>query len=290
MNNPSGILDMTGRTAVVTGANTGMGKETARALAGMGCEVVLACRSAARGESARDEIVASAGSPSVHTMPLDLSSMASVRAFANTFCTRFENLDILVNSAAASLRTREITEDGFERHWGTNVVGPHLLTRLLLPALQRSGRGRIVNVSTRAAGGLDLTDTQYEHRRYSGVGAYRASKQAVRMLTWALAVRLEDAPITANAVSPGYVLTDLTTNVEGPLRMLVRVTRFWAKTPLQGADTTIWLASSPDVDGITGAFWSSRRRRRCRFRDPEAFERLWHLVDHQAHMEQVRLS
>jgi NAD(P)-dependent dehydrogenase (short-subunit alcohol dehydrogenase family) len=97
---------------------------------------------------------------------------------------------VLVNNAAASLRTREITPEGFERQWATNVLGPYLLTKLLVPALEASGHGRIVTVSTVAASGLDLSDTQYERRRYSGIGAYRASKQASRMLMWALADRV----------------------------------------------------------------------------------------------------
>jgi NAD(P)-dependent dehydrogenase (short-subunit alcohol dehydrogenase family) len=111
---------------------------------------------------------------------LELSSLASVRDFARAFLDDFGKLDVLVNNAAASLRTRVVTPEGFERHWATNVLGPYLLTALLLPALEASGHGLIVAVSTRAAGGLDLSDTQYERRRYSGIGAYRASKQASR--------------------------------------------------------------------------------------------------------------
>jgi NAD(P)-dependent dehydrogenase (short-subunit alcohol dehydrogenase family) len=110
------------------------------------------------------------------------------------------------------------------------VLGPHLLTTLLIPALQASGHGRIVTVSTRAAGGLDLTDSQYERRRYRGTAAYCASKQAARMLTWALANDLEDEAVTANVVNPGYVLTPLTRNATGPLRLLIALTGFAAQT------------------------------------------------------------
>ena len=158
---------------------------------------------------------------------------------------------MLVNNAAASLGVREVTPEGFERHWATNVLGPHLLTTLL-PALVASGQGRIVTVSTVAAGGLDLSDTQWERRPYKGTGAYRASKQAARMLTWALAERLRGTPVTANADSPGYVLSDLTRNVGGLLKVLVVVTSWRAQTPLDGADTTIWLAASPEVEGGHG--------------------------------------
>jgi len=243
--------------------------------------VVLACRDTERGEVARSEIAATTGNGSVSLIALDLSSPASVRAAAAEFHDRFAKLDVLVNNAAASLRAREVTPEGFERHWATNVLGPHLLTRLLLPALNASGRGRIVTVSTVAAGGLDLSDTQYARRRYSGIGAYRASKQASRMLTWALADRLAGTPVTANALNPGYVLTELTTSVGGPLKLLVRLTSFRAQSALDGADTAIWLAASPDVEGVTGKFWNKRREVRCRYRDAAAIDRLWTLVDQQ---------
>lgn len=258
-----------------------MGKETAAELARMGAQVILACRSIARGNAAADEIAEATGS-TVTAMELDLSSLASVRAFVGDFQSRFPKLDVLVNNAAASLQTREITTDGFERHWATNALGPHLLTMLLLPTLEASGQGRIVTVSTLAAGGLDLSDTQYERRRYSGIGAYRASKQATLMLTWALAERLEEKRITANALNPGYVLTELTTNVGGLLKLLVRVTSFKAETALEGADTAIWLAASPEIEGVTGKFWNKRHEAGDRFREPAAIERLWTLV-----MEQI---
>jgi NAD(P)-dependent dehydrogenase (short-subunit alcohol dehydrogenase family) len=273
--------DITGRVALVTGANSGMGKETAREIARMGAQVILPCRSTVRGEAARGEIIETSGNSDVTVMEVDLSSLTSVRACARAFGERFPKLDVLVNNAAASLRAREITPEGFERHWATNVLGPHLLTTLLLPALQASGHGRIVTVSTVAAGGLDLADTQYQRRRFSGLGAYRASKQASRMLTWALADRLTGIPVTANALNPGYVVTDLTRQAGGLLRVAVVLTSFRAQTALDGADTAIWLAASPEVDGITGKFWNKRREVRCRFRDTAAVEQLWTLIEQQ---------
>jgi NAD(P)-dependent dehydrogenase (short-subunit alcohol dehydrogenase family) len=274
-------VDLSGRVALVTGANSGMGKETAREMARMGAQVILGCRSKMRGEAARGEIITTTGGNGVTVMQVDLSSLASVRAFARAFDDRFPKLDVLVNNAAASLRAREVTPEGFERHWATNVLGPHLLTRLLLPALQASGHGRIVTVSTLAAGGLDLSDTQYQNRRFSGIGAYRASKQASRMLTWALADRLHGSPVTANALNPGYVVTDLTRHAGGLLKVAVVLTSFWAQTPLDGADTAIWLAASPQVEGMTGRFWNNRREVRCRFRDKAAVEQLWALAEQQ---------
>ena len=274
-------VDLSGHVALVTGANSGMGKETARALARLGTEVVRGCRSLERGEAARREIADSTGSQAVSAMDIDLASPSSVRAFALAFQDRSAKLDVLVNNAAASLPQREITPEGFERHWATNVLGPHLLGMLLLPALRAAGQARIVTVSTRAAGGLDLSDTQYERRRYRAGGAYRASKQAARMLTWALAEELENDGVTANAINPGYVLTPLTTSTTGPLRLLVALTGFAAKSPSAGADTAIWAAASPEVEGVTGTFWSSRREIRCRFRDPPQIRELRTIVERQ---------
>jgi retinol dehydrogenase-13 len=272
--------DLSGRVAVVTGANRGMGKETARELARLGCTVILGCRNQGRGEAAADEINKATRGTAI-PLELDLSSLASVRSFVTAFNQRFSTLDVLVNNAAASLGTREVTADGFEVHWATNVLGPHLLTQLLLPALQASGHGRVVSVSTLAAGGLDLSDTQYERRRFSGLGSYRASKQAVQMLTFALAERLDPQHITANSLNPGYVLTELTTNVGGLLKALIVLTSFRAVSEAEGADTAIWLAASPAVDGVSGRFWNKRREARIKFCDPQEIEQLWALVERQ---------
>lgn len=274
-------VDLCGRVAVVTGANSGMGKATARELARMGAEVILGCRSRHRGELARTEITDSTGATSVSAMELDLSSLASVSAFANRFHERFTTLDVLVNNAAASVPAREVTPEGFERHWATNVLGPHLLTTLLIPALRATRHGRIVTISTRAAGGLDLTDTQYERRRYRGIAAYRASKQAARMLTWAVAHDLEGEPVTANAVNPGYVLSPLTRRATGPMKLVIALTGFAAQTPLAGADTALWAAASPELDGVTGKFWTKRHEIHCRFRAWAEIQKLRTLVEQQ---------
>lgn len=273
--------DLSHRVALVTGANSGMGKETARALAGMGAHVLLGCRDVDRGRTARDDISATTGNQAVTLVQVDLASLRSVRVAASAVLDRFGQLDVLVNNAAASLRTRETTDEGFERHWATNVLGPQLLTTLLLPALQTTGHGRIVTVSTVAAGGLNLDDTQYERRRFSGTAAYRASKQAARMLSWSLAERLQGGAVTVNCVNPGYVLTDLTLNAAPLVRVLVAATRFWAQSPRDGADTAIWAAASPEVTGMTGRFWSRRHEVGCRFRDPARRSQLWTLVGEQ---------
>jgi len=267
--------------ALVTGANSGMGFETAAAIAAVGGQVLLGCRDPQRGQAAADDIVETTGNADVHVVHLDLASLASVRTAASRVLDRVGAVDVLVNNAAASLRTRQVTEDGFERHWATNVLGPYLLTTLLMPALVASGHGRVVDVSTVAAGGLNLEDTQYERRRFSGTGAYRASKQAARMLAWSMAEREPASAVTVNCVNPGYVLTDLTMNAGAFVRALVALTKFRAQTAAEGADTAIWAATAPEVAGVTGRFFRRRREITCRFREPVQRAALWNLVEEQ---------
>lgn len=273
--------DLSKQICVVTGANTGLGKETARALAELGATVVLACRSAERGEAARADIVASTGNSKVSVVTVDLSRPASVREFARKLAAQFPKVHVLVNNAGAWWTTREVSADGVEMQWATNVLGPHLLTQEILPLLKAAGGARIVNVASTAAGGLDLADPEFKSRKYSGFTSYSASKQANRMLTWALAARLKGTGVTANSLSPGFVRTELNRSVSGAFRVFFALTKPLSKTPREGADTSIWLAASPEVEGVTGKFFIDRKETPCKFRDPAALERLWDFVEGQ---------
>jgi NAD(P)-dependent dehydrogenase (short-subunit alcohol dehydrogenase family) len=268
-----------GRTCVVTGANSGIGKAIARGLAGLGAEILLACRNHERGEEARREIAATAQEARLSVRRLDVASQASVRSFADGLLKDRPKIDVLVNCAGAWWLNRRESPDGIELQWATNLLGPHLLTQLLLPALTASGHGRIVNVASTAAGGLDLTDLQYQKRKYGGVKAYNATKQAQRMLTWALADRLKGTPVTANAMSPGFVKTGLNRNVKGPLAFVFKLMSPMQRTPVQGADTAVWLAASPEVEGKSGEFWVDRKSVPCKFRNSADQERLWKLCE-----------
>ena len=272
--------DLAGRTILVTGANAGIGKETARALASLKARVVLACRSRERGEAARRELAEAAGSAAVELGIVDLGSQASIRAFALAFISSHDALHVLVNNAGIWLQERQVGPDGIEATWATNVLGYHLLTRLLLPLLEKSAPARIVNVASMFAQGLDLTDVQFERRRYKGPLAYAQSKQADRMLTWALARRLEGTSVTANAMHPGGVNTTLFRKAGGILGAAASVYAGMAgKAPEDGADTVVFLAASPDVEGVSGQFWVDRRERPCAFRDPHGEEALWALCE-----------
>ena len=271
---------LTGRVAIVTGATSGIGKEIARKLAGLGATVVLACRSEERGCAAMDEIVRATGNLHVQVMPADLSSQSSIRRFVRQFLATYPEIHVLVNNAAVYLPERRLSPDGIETTWATNVLGYHLLSRLLLERLKASAPARIVNVASTFADGLDLTDPEFHRRPYDGVAAYRQSKQANRMLTWALAERLVGTGVTANAVHPGGVATGIYRELRGIKGALVRGWVRLIKTgPREGADTPTWLATSPDIANVSGKFWASRRELPCIFRDPSAIERLWELCE-----------
>jgi NAD(P)-dependent dehydrogenase (short-subunit alcohol dehydrogenase family) len=265
-------------TCLVTGANSGIGKETARGLARLGHRVVLACRDGERGEDTRRDIARTTGSPAVELMTVDLARQGSIRDFARAFLDAHGELHVLVNNAGIWATRRRETPDGIERTWATNVLGYFLLTELLLDRLRESAPARIVNVASQLSRDLDLEDVEFRRRSYSGITAYAQSKQADRMLTWALARRLEGSAVTANAMHPGAVNTPLFAKGGGLQGMAASVySKMRGKTPEEGADTVVWLATSPEVEGKNGEFWIDRRPVPCRFRDPAAEDRLWAL-------------
>ncbi|MBI3722532.1 SDR family NAD(P)-dependent oxidoreductase [bacterium] len=269
--------DLTGRTCVVTGASAGIGKVVAGNLARAGATVVLACRSPDRGRAALDLVVKDAkNAASVSLELVDLGSQARVRDFARALLAKHAKIDVLVNNAGVWLPSRETSPDGFELTWATNALGYHLLTNLLLPALKAAGKARIVNVASTLAGGLDLDDLDWQKRGYDGKDAYAQTKQANRMLTWALAERLAGKGVTANAAHPGFVRSELFRRGSGLVGLVVSTAAFLAaKSVEKGADTPTWLAASPEVEGVSGKLFADRRELKCGFRDPVQIEALW---------------
>jgi NAD(P)-dependent dehydrogenase (short-subunit alcohol dehydrogenase family) len=268
-----------GRTCLVTGANSGIGLEAARGLAKAGARVIMGCRDFARGSDARRHIEESIGRP-IELAVFDQSSQAQVRAFAERFARENERLDVLVNNAGTWLARREETSEGVERTWATNMLGYFLLTEGLRPLLVRSAPARIVNVASELARDLDLSDVEFRRRPYEGVAAYAQSKQANRMWTWALARRLEGTGVTANAMHPGGVNTPLFRK-GGSWKGLAGAVygRVMGKSPEEGADTIVHLATSPEVEGASGRFWVDRAERTCRFRGESGEEALWALCE-----------
>jgi NAD(P)-dependent dehydrogenase (short-subunit alcohol dehydrogenase family) len=268
------------KTCLVTGANSGIGLETARALARAGARVVMGCRDAGRGEAARSQIAQETGNARVELAVFDQSRPREVRAFAESFARANDRLDVLVNNAGTWLSRREETADGIERTWATNMLGYFVLADALRPLLAKSAPARIVNVASELARDLDLGDVEFKLRPYDGVTAYAQGKQANRMWTWALARRLAGTGVTANAMHPGGVNTPLFRKGGGWKGLAgAAYGKLMGKSPQDGADTVVFLASDPAIEGRSGLFWVVRAERACRFRNEAQEEALYALCE-----------
>ena len=254
-----GPLELDGRSAIVTGATSGIGEAACVALARGGATVHLVVRDLERGEAARERVAAASGSDALRLHRCDLSSLASVRSFAAAFNGTEDGLDILVNNAGVLPPERTHTDEGFELTFATNVLGPFLLTALLVPSLERSAPARVINVSS---GGmytakLDLDDLQLEGHDYSGNRFYAHTKRAEVVLGDEWARRL--APrVHVYSMHPGWVATP---GVAASLPGFNKVMGPLLRDPAAGADTIVWLAGSPAAGAETGGFWHDRRRR-----------------------------
>lgn len=266
--------DLTGKTALVTGGTSGIGKEIARGLAERGASVIIAARDLERGRTAALDLTRSAGlePDRVTALRLDLADLASVRGFAAGLTRRVPRLDLLVNNAGAWFTDRHESPDGHELTFATNVLGPVLLTDLLEGSLRAAGRGaRIVNVVSSLAGHYDPEDLEWSRRRFRGFRAYAQSKQALRMLTWGMAGRLAETGITVNAVAPGFVRTGFNRNARGFVAAFIGLSaRLFAVSPARGADTPLWAAVAPELAGVTGRYFEKRREKDGGFRDSGA--------------------
>jgi NAD(P)-dependent dehydrogenase (short-subunit alcohol dehydrogenase family) len=272
-----------GKLAVVTGANTGIGYCIARELARRGARVVLACRKRERAQAAAERIVRETGRREADYLHLDLSSLMTVRNFVSRFRVRHQRLDILVNNAGIWTDKRMLSADGIELTWATNVLGPFLLTELISPLLRSSAPSRVINLASELAYGLKLDDVQFDRRRFGGRRAYAQSKQANRMLTREQARRLDGTGVSVNSMHPGLVASELFRDLGGPMgRLIQRIAARFGRTPEQGADTAVWLASDPGVQARSGEFWVNRKPRRCRFRNQAREGALWALCEEMA--------
>jgi NAD(P)-dependent dehydrogenase (short-subunit alcohol dehydrogenase family) len=253
---------MDGKVVIVTGANTGIGLETARGLARLGATVVLACRDAGKAEVARYEIEQSVSGANVTAMRLDLGDMEQVREFARTFRERYGRLDVLVNNAGLIARKRKTTRDGFESTFGVNHLGTALLTFELLDLLRDSKPSRVVVVSSdlHYRGKMAWKDLQFEHEPFRGLAAYNQSKLANVLFAKALARRLPPSEVTVNALHPGVVATQLTRAYPRPV---VALWQLFLLAPAEGATCSIHVASAPDLAGVTGEYFEKSRIKRA---------------------------
>jgi len=252
--------DLDGRTFLITGANTGIGRETARALAARGARLHLACRSQDAGRRTIDEISAQTGNRELELLALDLGDLESVRRCADAFLSTGEPLHVLINNAGLA-GAHGMTASGFEIAFGTNHVGPFLLTSRLLDRLQSSAPARIVNVASVAhynAPGIDWEAVRKRTRSFTGMREYSTSKLANVLHAQELARRVDGADVTTYALHPGTIASDIWRRVPWPVRPLM--TRRM-QSPEQGARTSLYCATSPDVAGETGGYYDDCRRK-----------------------------
>jgi NAD(P)-dependent dehydrogenase (short-subunit alcohol dehydrogenase family) len=254
---------MAGKTVLITGATSGIGRATALGLAKMGAHVAITGREPSRTRAAAVEIQAASGEP-VEVFVADLSSQSDLRRMASDVLDRLARIDVLVNNVGGYWHTRHVTADGLEHTFALNHLAPFLLTNLLLDRLRHSGPGRVVTVSSQAQanGRIDFDDLQGA-QAYSGARAYSQSKLANVMFSYELARRLQGTPVTANALHPGVVKTSFgAEDPAGVQRLVVPLMRPFMKSPAQGAATSVHLASSSALAQVSGGYFAGSRPRK----------------------------
>ena len=251
---------MADKTCLVTGANSGIGLETARGLAQGGARVLMVARDPERGEAALAEVAESTGNDAVELLLCDLGSQRRVRELAAEVLERCERLDVLVNNAGLTLGERILTEDGIESTFAVNHLAPFLLTALLRERLEASAPARVVTVASDAhkGGKIDFEDLSGGHG-FSGWKAYGQSKLANILFTREFARRHDGSGVTATCLHPGVVRTGFARQGPAFIRAYFKVAGLFLLRPERGADTAIWLASSPEVEGKSGGYYVKRR-------------------------------
>ena len=265
---------------LITGATDGIGRKTALELAAKGFVVVVAARNAAKAQALVKEIEVTTGHRDADTITANLRSLAEVRQLSEIFHQRYPRLDVLINNAGIFSGVRQLTGDGFETTYQVNYLAPFYLTYLMLDALKQAEQGRIVNLSSSVytAGKFDPENLQGE-KRFSTFSAYSNSKLLMLLSTIELADRLKATPVTANAVHPGVVRTQMLLRAPGIFRAVGYLALPFALSPRQGAATSLHLASSPDVKGISGKYFARGKETivKSAFNTPENRELLWNL-------------
>lgn len=270
-------MKMTDKVVIITGANRGIGKEAAKEIAKLGAKVYMACRSLDLANEARDEIIKETKNEKVFVLELDLASVESINKFVKSFKEKQNRLDVLINNAGISSRTKRLNDADIELTFAINVLGHHYLTRLLVELLAKPNHARIINVASEYAGGLDLNDINFDKRNYDRTVAYKQSKQANRMLTREWAKRLVDKNISVYSMTPGWVPnTDLFREESAFSKAVIKTAGVvGGRSVERGADTIVWLSSSNKIDGNNGGFFKDRKELHCQFKNSEEEKKLW---------------
>lgn len=267
---------MSGKICLVTGANSGIGKATALGLAKKDSKVVMLCRDEAKGKAAQEEIIQTSGNSDVDLMLCDLSSQTEILDFATEFESKYDRLDVLINNAALVPPNRTETVDGIEMQLAVNYLAPFLLTHLFLDLLKKSAPSRIITVSSsvHAQGKINFDDLESKNSySVNGWMQYCNTKLANIMFTYELARRLEGTGITANVLHPGTI----STNLQRGTKILQWLMKLTFQTPNSGAETSIYLASSPEVEGISGKYFKAKKVKQSSSEsyDEDVAKRLW---------------
>ncbi len=275
---------MDGKTVLITGANAGIGKETAIDLARRGARVIMACRDMKRGEDALNDVAAKTGSSKLVLKQLDLASLASVRALAEDINNTEPELNVLINNAGVMVPSElQKTQDGFEIQMGVNHLGHFLLTNLLIDLLKSSQPSRIVVVSSMAHSSTTSSSFNFENmngeKYYSKWDAYGQSKMANILFTRELAQRLEGSGVTANSLHPGAIKTELSRNFGTIESIAMQFMFLFFKTPTEGAQTNIHLAVCEEVEGVSGLYFCDCKVKKPSkgAQDDEAAKKLWQI-------------
>jgi NAD(P)-dependent dehydrogenase (short-subunit alcohol dehydrogenase family) len=276
------MVSLSGRICLITGATSGIGKVTALELAKMGATVIVVGRNPEKTSTVVKAVQQVSGNSDIHMLIADLSIQAQVQQLAADFLQRYDHLDVLVNNAGAVFMTRQESADGIEMTWALNHLSYFLLTNLLLDALRRAPSARIVNVSSDAhkGGKFHFDDLELKHG-FSGMDAYAQSKLANVMFTYSLARQLADTHVTTNAVHPGFVSTGFAANNGSLLKVGILLLRPFMASAEKGARTSIYLASSPEVEGISGQYFVNCKPKQTapQSYDERAQRKLWQISE-----------
>lgn len=243
-----------GKTCMITGANSGIGKATAIQLAKMGIHIVMVCRNKERGENAQKQIKEESGNSNVDLIIADLASLESVKNLADEYKKKYDKLHILINNAGVFNSKRILTEDGYESTFAIDYLSHFLLTKLLLDVIKKSAPSRIINVSSdiHRYFKINLDDLMFK-KKYSSQKAYGSAKFAIILFTYELAHRLDGTGVTVNALHPGHARTKMTTtNISWIIKKIMNL---FSKSPEKAAETSVYLASSPEVEGVSGKYF-----------------------------------